>query len=331
MSWRIIANGTAGNHTGIGKAVALGAKILDKGGSAVDAVEATISTMEDDPKFDAGTGCDINLFGLILMDASIMDGRNLKTGAIGSVKGLKNPIMVARRVMENTQNVLLVGDGAEEFARVISLKDPKVIVDYDARTEDKKKKLNSELSTLIDNDLIAEIISESRGTPMVLYRLLEEEKLSQLQNKIYGLSTHGTVSASALDRYRNFAAGASTGGWTFVLPGRIGDSPLVGCGAYADNNSGSSSTAGIRGEENIRLGGLTRRICDLMGLGHSAQEAVDTVTNFAQERLELTLKRGSLIAIDHKGKIGYNSKQTAPSMSLGLMEEGMKKPIIPFW
>ena len=329
MRWKIIANGSTENMAGAAKAVSLGAEILDRGGSAVDAIETSISAMEDDPRFDAGTGCDINIFGLILMDASIMDGKNLKAGAIGAVRGVKNPIMVARRLMEHTTNVLLVGEGAEEFAQVISRTDLKVVVNYDARTEEKKRKFREEIGAIIDQDLATEILSELGGTPMVLYRFLGEGKFLQLQQELPSLQEQGTVSVSALDMEGNFAAGASTGGWTLTLPGRIGDSPLVGCGAYADNNSGCSSTAGIRGEENIRLGGLTRRVCDLMGRGQSAQEAVEAVTEYALDRLELNLKRGSIVAIDKSGGLGYNSKQVAPSLSLALMEEGMKKPLLP--
>jgi beta-aspartyl-peptidase (threonine type) len=292
-------------------------------------VEASIVAMEDDPRFDAGTGCDINIFGLIMMDASIMDGKQLKTGAIGAVRGIKNPVMVARRLMEYTTNVLLVGEGAEEFARMLSRTEPKIIVDYDARTEEKKRRFKEKICAIMDLDLATDILSKPEGSPMVLYRLLGEGRLTQLQNTLSSLNERGTVSVSALDKDGNFAAGASTGGWTLTLPGRIGDSPLAGCGAYADNCYGCSSTAGIRGEENIRLGGLTRKVCDLMGQGKSSKRAVDLVTEYAFNRLGLVLKRGSLVAIDKKGEIGYNEMQKAASISIALMEEGTKKPITP--
>jgi beta-aspartyl-peptidase (threonine type) len=329
LDWKIILNGSTGNVVGAVKAASLGGRILEKGSSALDAVEASIAMMEDDPKFDAGTGCDINVFGLIMMDASIMDGKELRTGAVGAVRGVKNPIRVARKLMEHTNHVLLVGEGAEEFAKTMAKTEPSVIASYDARTEDKKRKLREKLGAIIDEDLVKDLLLEPEGTPMTLFKLIENGRLSSLQQKLASLSQFGTVSASALDKDGNFAAGASTGGWTLSLPGRIGDSPLAGCGAYADNSSGCSSTAGIRGEENVRLGGLTRRVCDLMEKGLSAQRAVDSVTAYAFDKIGLTLKKGSLISIDNNGEIGYNFQQKAAAQSLALMEEGMEKPLAP--
>jgi len=330
LKWRIIANGSTDNREGIIKAVSRGGEVLVEGGSAIDAVEASISTMEDDPNFDAGTGCDINLFGLIMMDAGIMDGRQLRAGAIGAVRGIKNPILVARRLMDKTSNVLLVGEGAEEFAKTISRIDPKVKVGYDARTEDKIKKFKNEMRKILDEELAIDILSNPGGSSMTLFRLLEGDKRAELQKKLSSIRDSGTVSASALDKDGNYAAGASTGGWTFAFPGRIGDSPIIGCGSYADNRCGCSSTAGIRGEENMLLGGLTRRVCDRMENGKSAQLAVEEVTRYALDRIGLNLKRGSLIAIDKNGDFGFNYEQTAPALSIALMEEGKRLPKIPF-
>jgi L-asparaginase / beta-aspartyl-peptidase len=329
LGWVIIANASTLNKEGITEAVKHGASYLEKGGSALDAVEATIRCMEDNPVFDAGTGCDINLNGLVLMDASIMDGSNLRAGALGSVKGVKNPISVARKILEKTSHVLLVGEGAEEFAKQLSLLDDSIIVDYDPRTEKKKHKLE-EAVKLLTNKKGAYLEKVSlRETTETLIKLQLDGKLETLQQRHREHWSSGTVSASALDKQGNFAAGASTGGWTLTIPGRIGDSPLIGCGAYADNEAGCSSTAGIRGEENARLGGLTRIICNHMKSGISAQESVTIATDYAQKRLGLNLNRGTLIAIDREEKIGVNSEQETTPQSVCYISEKTRKIIHP--
>jgi beta-aspartyl-peptidase (threonine type) len=328
LKWAIIANASTRDRDGILKAVNEGAEALVRGLSAVDAVELSIRSMEDNPVFDAGTGCDINLFGLILMDASIMDGSSLRAGAVGSVRGVKNPVSLARRVMDRTSNVLLVGEGAEEFAKTLASYDDAIVVGYDSRTVDKRRKYERAIQALIDCGVAKEILGESPSTAKTICRLLIDGKLEAVQNRYGELSDHGTVSASALDVKGNFAAGASTGGWTFAIPGRIGDSPLIGCGAYADNRAGAASTASIRGEENMRLGGLTRRVCDLMGESASAEQATNKVTEYALDRLDLVLKRGSLVAIDRKGQVGFNGEHEADSISVGFREEGREVSIL---
>lgn len=329
MNWVIAANASTLDREGIEEAVSAGAGRLKKGGSAVDAVEAAIRCMEDNPFFDAGTGCDINLNGFVLMDASIMDGASLRAGAVGAVSGVKNPISVARGVMERTSHVLLVGVGAEEFARQLSLTDDSIVVGYDSRTERKKKGLENALRLLSDEGISSFDKIELQGTAEALIRLQLDGKLERLQRRLREAPSSGTVSACALDAHGCYAAGASTGGWTLTIPGRIGDSPLIGCGSYADNYAGSSSTAGIRGEENARLGGLTRMICGHMRAGLVAQEAVSVANSYARERLGLTLKRGTLIAIDQSGNVGVNGEHDADSISACLLREGDPRPVHP--
>jgi len=329
LGWVLIANASTLNRDGITDAIKSGASLLEKGGSALDAVEATIRCMEDNPVFDAGTGCDINLNGFVLMDASIMDGSNLRAGAVGAVKGVKNPISVARKILEKTKHVLLVGEGAEEFAKQLSLVDDSIIVDYDPRTEKKKHKLEDAVKLLTEKEYSYVEKASLRETAEILIKLQLDGKLETLQQRHRENWSSGTVSASALDKHGNFAAGASTGGWTFTIPGRIGDSPLIGCGAYADNEAGCSSTAGIRGEENARLGGLTRMICNYMKSGVSAQEAVTITTGYARKRLGLKLNKGALIAIDRDGKIGVNSEQKAALQSVCYISEEARKITYP--
>lgn len=320
MTWRILVNGRPVRE-GILDATEYGGGLLDEGHTAVEVVESTIKRLEDNPSFDAGTGCDINLFGDILMDASIMDGRNLRAGAVGAVSKIKNPISIARKVMEHTPNVLLVGGYAKKFASLMAEKDNSIILNYDAGIPKTKSHFNA-VREMISREIPAEESNEEDA----LYRFLISGKYDKIREKLSSKES-GTVSVTALDKGGNYAAGSSTGGWSFSLPGRIGDSPLIGCGAYADNDIGAASTSGIRGEENIRLGGLTRKICDLMAAGSSAQDATEKVTDYSRKRLGLILRRGSLIAIDKKGNPGINNAHIAPSQGVGLMKSGMKTPI----
>ena len=328
MGWSIIVNASIPNIEGVKKAAIAGGRQLSSSKSPIDAVEAAIRSMEDNPVFDAGTGCDINLFGEIFMDASIMDGGTLRGGAVGAVRGVKNPISVARRVLEKTDYVLLVGEGAEEFARAISETDREIKVGYDARTDAKREKLEKALKLVQDESLLDRIQEETSARGMS--RLLVDGDLERLQSNYKQITNSGTVSASATDGKGNFAAGASTGGWTFVVPGRIGDSPLIGCGAYADNQAGCASTAGIRGEENARLGGLTRMICDSMRRGETAQASVEVVEKYAKERLDINLKKGTLIAIDRNCNLGFNVEPKSSEIGIAFLKQGMRRPIYPF-
>ena len=324
MTWCIIANGRP-IQEGLEVAVATGASLLKEGQSAVNAVTEAIRILENDPRFDAGIGCDMNLNGLILMDASIMEGKNLNGGAIGAVSGIKNPILVAKKVMDIIPNVFLVGKHAEDFAKKLASKYPEIVVNFDASTIRTRKKLIEAVKVLSNEMSIKEILKKSTCASDVIFQLLLEGKLEKVRQRLNELN-HGTVSVVALDQNGNFSAGASTGGWTLGLPGRIGDSPLLGCGAYADNDKGAASTSGIKGEENVRLGGLTRIICDHMKNKISSMQATNWVTEYVHEKIGFTIKRGSLIAIDLQGKPGFNISHKASSQGVSYLREGMNKP-----
>lgn len=185
------------------EAARAGWDLLANGGSAVDAVEAAVLVLEDDPLFNAGFGSTLNSEGRVEADAAIMDGSNLHTGAVAAVSGIANPIRLARRVMEVGPHVLLVGKGAEQFAR-------------------------------------------SQGIPECdLERLVAAHRRQQWED------AHGTVGASACDGLGRLAAATSTGGSFNKLPGRVGDSPIVGCGTYANGQVGISCTG--NGEHIIRM------------------------------------------------------------------------------
>jgi beta-aspartyl-peptidase (threonine type) len=314
MTWCILVNGRP-IEKGILDATRLGGNLLDEGYCSLDVVESTIKFLEDHSSFDAGTGCEINFFGDILMDASIMDGRSLKAGGVGAIRKIKNPISLARKVLEFTPNVLLVGKYAEKFASFLAKQDKSLIVDYFAGTPQTVANYNLMKKKLVN------IISDNYIDDYYSFLLSEDSK-----NVFDQVSVNsGTVSVTVRDNEGNFASGASTGGWPHIIPGRIGDSPLIGCGAYADNLIGAASTSGIRGEENIRLGGLTRKICDLMYSGLTAQKAVENVTEYSRKRLGLVLKRGSLIAIDKDGETGVNNVHSAASQGVGLMRSSMSE------
>ena len=201
-----------------------GAKVLADGGTSLDAVEAVILLLEDDPKFNAGRGAVYTWEGGHELDASIMDGRDRNAGAVAGVTGIRNPILLARKVMTDSPHVMLAGKGAEVFASEQGLEMvPNDWFDTDSRREALERMKADKLSTL-DVDL-----------------------------------KFGTVGAVALDTHGNLAAGTSTGGMTGKRWGRIGDAPIIGAGTYADNRSCAVSATGW-GEYFIRVG-VAHEIC----------------------------------------------------------------------
>jgi beta-aspartyl-peptidase (threonine type) len=203
---------------GLERAVGLGAEMLDGGASSLDTVEAVVRLLEDDPLFNAGKGAVFTHEGTIELDAAIMNGRTLACGAIAGVRTVKNPVTLARRVMEATPHVFLAADGAEAFAREagVEIVDPSYF-----RTEERWEELQRELARESSNAV-------ALPTPEM-----------------------GTVGAVALDRNGDLAAATSTGGRTNKRFGRVGDVPVIGAGTYADNRTCAVSATG-KGEEMIR-------------------------------------------------------------------------------
>jgi L-asparaginase / beta-aspartyl-peptidase len=234
------------------KAAALaGWGILQAGGAAVDAAEASVVVLEDNPLFNAGTGSTLNSLGKVEMDAAIMEGKTLRAGAVAAVSGIKNPIMLARRVMEDGRHVMLAGEGALLFARQIAF---------------------------------PECALES----LIVGR--EKERWE---------SMHGTVGCVAFDSNAKLAVATSTGGIFNKLPGRVGDSPLLGCGNYA-NSDGAVSCTG-HGEAIMR----TLMARDAVQLLQSGKEPSDAARMAVENLASLTGSAGGLILIDRHGKIGY--------------------------
>jgi beta-aspartyl-peptidase (threonine type) len=270
-----------------------GLAILRGGGTALDAVESCVITMEDDSTFNAGYGSALNLLGQVEMDASIMDGQTLQAGAVALVKRVKNPIRLARLVMEKTDHVLIAGSGAERLARMFRLESGNPVT-YRARSS--WRLLRAQLA---------------RGKVAYL------PKASRLLHEVPKVMSAGTVGALARDRDGNIAAATSTGGLTLRLPGRIGDTPLIGSGTYADDLGGFSVT-GI-GEGAIRLV-LAKTACDLIQRGSSPQKAAEQSVWRLQRRLGMKI---GMITIDARGRIG--SAHSTPDLCWAFAKSGMRR------
>jgi beta-aspartyl-peptidase (threonine type) len=214
------------------EAINAGYAVLDAGGSAVEAVVAAIKPLEDSPLFNAGKGAVLNADGFCELDSSIMDGRNLAAGAIAGVHRIKNPITLARAVMDKSVHVMLTGDGAERFAKEIGGIDfaPPEYFITDRRREDLKRAQEKE--------------KQEKAGKRTSYNL---QDLADREQK------WGTVGCAALDKNGNLAAGTSTGGMTNKKFGRVGDSPIIGAGTYANNATCALSATG-HGEYFIRIG-----------------------------------------------------------------------------
>lgn len=236
-------------------ALEIGKNILANGGTSMDAVEKVLNYFEDDPKFNAGIGSVYTSEGIHEMDASIMDGRDLSCGGVAGVKHIPHPVSLARLVMEKTPHVLLAGDGAEKFAE--------------------KKGIKLVPSSYFD-------------TPERYKQWQDHEKKLEKEN-------HGTVGCVARDSYGNLAAGTSTGGMTGKMPGRIGDSPLVGDGTYANNKTCAVSCTGW-GEKFIK-NTVAFNVSALME--YKGMTLVQAADEMIYKRLQSD--DGGLIAVDIKG------------------------------
>ena len=304
MPIAIVVHGGAGQkpagpleafQDGCKEAAVVGWRILQEGGSALDAVEAAVRSLEGNPIYNAGTGASLSADGNIQLDAGIMEGHTLRVGAVANVELIKNPISLARKVMESP-HVLLVGKGAQEFAQEqgISLCRLEDLL-TEARYNQWKEKQAS---------------GASKDEPR--YHRYEVNPLPRSEEK------QGTVGAVALDTSGILAAGTSTGGTFNKYPGRVGDSPLVGCGFYADDNAAISCTG--HGEDFIRLL-IAKRAADFVASGAAARDAAKAAIAALGAR---ATGLGGLIVVDRLGNIGFawNSEH----MSYAYMSEGLEEP-----
>ena len=295
--WAIVIHGGAGvierkeltaeqeaaYRAALTRAIGAGSDVLAKGGTALDAVEATIVLMEDDPLFNAGRGAVFTAEGRNELDASIMDGRTLSAGAVAGVTRTRHPISLARRVMQKSPHVMLLGAGADTFSREQGLEQVAPGWFY---TEHRWESLEK---TLREKGL--PIPPKPAGiTSGPATSLVHDE------------GKRGTVGVVALDTNGNLAAGTSTGGMTAKRWGRVGDSPIIGAGTYAANSSCAVSGTGT-GEYFIRLT-VAREICALVEYQHmSLQSAADEVI---QKRLTALGGDGGVIAITPDGTMAWS-------------------------
>lgn len=266
---------------GLRAALEAGWTMLDAGGSALDAVEAAVVSMEDSGSFDAGRGSILNQDGRVQLDALIMDGSTLAAGAVGAVETVRNPIRVARAVMEDSPQVFFVGEGAERFAEAHGF--PPIE--------------NDELITPRERRRFEAVRAAAAAGATV-----------DVGASVEGVIGHDTVGAVALDRDGNLAAATSTGGISHKPVGRVGDSSIVGSGGYADNESAAVSCTG-EGEAIMRLV-LGKWAVDRVADGQTPQAAADA----AIERLGRRLGgRGGLILLDRQGRTGiaFNAARMA--------------------
>src|ERR1700678_2117332 len=253
-AWAMPDDAIAAHEDGIANALAAGYALLERGASAVDAVEAAVAVMEDDDTFDAGRGSFLTQDGRVQMDALLMNGENLRTGGVACVERRRNPIRAARLVLDKSPHVYFVGTGAERVARQNGM-------------------------ALCDNMELVIPREQER-----LFKAQADELAGRPDETFSGsLESHDTVGAVALDIHGNIAAGTSTGGTLNKAPGRVGDSSLIGCGCYADNLSAAVSLTGW-GEPIMKLV-LGKWAVDRVASGESPQASAQAAIDYLFNRL----------------------------------------------
>ena len=279
-AWAIPDELVEAHLNGIRNAIAAGWRVLEKSGSALDAVEEAVIVMEDDEAFDAGRGSFLNRDGKVQLDALIMDGATLRAGGVGCVEHLANPIRTARKVLSESPHVYFVAEGAERFAQQHGIQLCK----------------NEDLVIPREIERLKEFQAKAAG---------EKEEL------FAPTISHDTVGAVALDSLGNIAAATSTGGTLNKAPGRLGDSSLIGCGCYADNQSAAVSTTGW-GEPIMKLV-LAKWAADRVASGNLPQWIAAEAMNYLKDRVN---GHGGIILLDSTGRFGI--AHNTPRMAWGL-------------
>ena len=293
----IIVHGGAGTDvrddpaphiTGTARAAEAGLRVLLAGGSALDAAQAATIVLEDDPTFNSGTGACLTSAGDCELDASIMDGQTLKAGAVAGIKTVKNPILLARRVCDDTPHVLLAGPGADAFARECG------IPEY-------------------PNTLFI--------TPKALARFQELRAKAEREGADSVRRGIGTVGALAVDRHGHVAACTSTGGTPYKRPGRVGDTPIIGAGTYANDAEGAASSTGL-GEAIVKVS-MARAACfRIKEFGLSPLAAARFAVGLLRERAQAD---GGIIVAGPDGRLGWAFN--TPRMARAFVRAGMNAPL----
>lgn len=293
-AWAIPDEACEAHQQGVEKAADAGWKALERGASSLDAVEEAVAVLEDNETFDAGRGAFLNRDGRVQLDALIMDGATLKAGGVGCVERLLNPVRAARIVLEKSPHIYFVAEGAERFASEHGI-------------------------PLIDN------------SELVLPREVErwknaaEQRYLSVPAEFSGkLDSHDTVGAVALDRHGNIAAATSTGGTLNKAPGRVGDSSLIGCGCYADNETAAASTTGW-GEPMMKLV-FAKWATDHVTADVAPAQVAPASIHYLQRRLN---GQGGIILLDREGRVGlaHNTPRMAWAWrNESARESGLRAP-----
>ena len=272
---------------------------------AVDSVEAAVASMEDSGVFDAGVGSYLTIDKTVEMDASIMDGRDISAGSVGMAMGIKNPIKLARKIMEHTDHVMMVSDGVTRLSQLFG----NTVKEY---PQELNKKILNEYNKLMKN---VRIISKKNNKLTMLSSAASQEKSHH---------HYSTVGAVAIDKDGNVASAVSTGGIWLKMHGRIGDSAIIGSGIYADNKSGAACATGY-GEYIMRLC-LCKYACDQMQSRNSAHLSSKKSIDVLTERFGKNT--GGIITVDLKGRFGRACNTRF--MPTAMITNKNQKPVIAF-
>jgi L-asparaginase / beta-aspartyl-peptidase len=269
-AWAIPDDMVEAHMNGVRNAVAAGWRELARGGTALDAVEEAVVVMEDDETFDAGRGSFLNRDAKVQLDAFIMEGSTLRGGGVGGVERIRNPIRAARKILSESPHVYFVAEGAERFAAEHGM----------ALCENRDLVIPREIERL---------------------RACQAQAAEEAPDLFAPTISHDTVGAVALDRDGNIAAATSTGGTLNKAPGRLGDSSLIGCGCYADNESAAASLTGW-GEPIMKLV-LAKWACDRVSAGNLPEWVSQEAMNYLKSRVN---GHGGIILLDSKGRFGIS-------------------------
>jgi L-asparaginase / beta-aspartyl-peptidase len=299
-AWAIPDDMVEAHRIGVSNALAIGHALLEDGASAVDAVEAAVTILEDDETFDAGRGSFLTSAGRVQLDALLMDGSNLRAGGVACVERLRNPIQAARLVLDKSPHVYFVGGGAEDFAQQHGM----ALID------------NSELVLTRERTRLAEAQADARaGLPDLTFAGDDKSPETAVQPPPpTGLDSHDTVGAVALDSFGNLAAATSTGGTLNKAPGRVGDSSLIGCGCYADNLSAAVSLTGW-GEPIMKLV-LGKWAVDRVQRGVAPDQSAQDAIAYLFKRLQ---GHGGIILLGPDGRFGL--AHNTPRMAWGIADK----------
>jgi len=291
-AWDIPADLIESHRRGVSQALKKGWEVLRSGGSAIDAVESAVVVMEDDDTFNAGRGSFINMTGDVELDASLMEGKGFRAGAVAAVQNIRNPIRLARKIMEESDVVLLVGMGATRFAR------------------------EHKVATCPPDYLVtARELERWKG-------LQSAARFAARDAFVRGKMPSDTVGAVALDRHGNVAAGTSTGGTPNKYPGRVGDSAMIGCGTYADNGAGAVSCTGW-GETLIRVAMAKTILAQMEREGGNPEQAILSALKVLEKK---TGGYGGAIVVTREGNVA--AAFNTPRMARAYVTSGMKAPFV---